>query len=95
MLLQSHGIASFPHPRDVISGLRQGSNRVVHSPDPPETPLPPNFPDGDRYLAYLAVAAGATLVTEDEGALAAAASGDWGFEAIKIAEALQRARLRA
>ena len=41
----------------------------------------------------LAVAAGATLVTEDEGVLAAAASGDWGFEAVAIAEALERARV--
>ena len=93
--LQSHGIASSPHPLDVISDLWQDSNRVVHSPAPPETPLPPDFPDDDRYLAYLAVAAGAILVTEDEGVLAAAASGDWGFEAVAIAEALRRARPRA
>ena len=93
--LQSHGIASIPHPLDVILGLWQGSNRVVHAPAPPETPLPPDFPDDDRYLAYLACATGATLVTEDPGVLDAATSGDWGFEAIPIAEALRRARLHA
>ncbi len=38
-------------------------------PDPPETPLPPDFPDDDRYLAYLAIATGATLVPEDPGVL--------------------------
>lgn len=91
--LQSHGIASSPHPLDIILGLWQGSDRVVHMPAPPATPLPPDFPDDDRYLAYLARATGATLVTEDEGVLAAATSGDWGFEAVTIAEALRRARV--
>lgn len=93
--LQSHGIASSPHPLDIIARLWQDPNRVVYMPFPPEASLPPDFPDDDCYLARLAVATGATLVTEDDGVLAAAASGDWGFEAVPIAEALRRARSRA
>ncbi len=58
-------------------------------------PLPDTFPAKDRYLAYLAVAADAVLVTEDEGVLASAEGGRLGFEAVTIAEALASARTRA
>ena len=83
---------------DIFRLLVQMTKKLERSkfePAPPETPLPPDFPDDDRYLAYLACATGATLVTEDPGVLDAATSGDWGFEAVTIAEALRRARLRA
>lgn len=65
---------------------------AVFAPNPPAVPLPDNFPDDDRYLAYLAVAANAIIVTEDAGVLAAAAGGALGFEAVSIADALSRAR---
>ena len=91
--LQTSGIASSPHPLDMISGLwRQRPDRVVFDPVPPVVPLPTNFPDDDRYLAYLAIATTAIIVTEDEGVLAAAAGGALGFDAVSIADALRRAR---
>lgn len=90
--LQTSGIASSPHPIDVILGLWQRPDRVVFDPVPPVVPLPANFPGDDRYLAHLAVAANAMLVTEDEGVLAAAAGGALGFDAVSIADALLRAR---
>ena len=91
--LQTSDIASAPHPVDVIAGLwRQRPDQVVFEPVPPAVSLPPNFPDDDRYLAHLAIATQAMLVTEDEGVLAAAAGGALGFESATIADALQRAR---
>lgn len=52
----------------------------------------PGFPPKDLYLAYLAIATEAIIVTEDEGVLAAAAGGALGFDAVSIADALRRAR---
>lgn len=72
--------------------MKNNPSRSQFTPDPPAVPLPDNFPDDDRYLAYLAIAANAMLVTEDEGVLAAATGGAWGFEAVSIADALLRAR---
>ena len=82
-----------PRPMNSISDLWR-DDRVVYEPNPSVVNFPPNFPDeDDLYLAYLAIATGAILVTKDIPILNAAASGDWGFEAIPIAEALRRARV--
>ena len=81
-------------PMGRISRL-QSEGRVQFVPNPPEIPLPDAFPDDDRYLAYLAVAAGAVLVTEDPGVLEASAGRALGFEAVTIGEALVRARVRS
>ena len=91
--LQDSGIGSNPHPVDVIGQL--WVDRVTFIPRPPEILLPDSFPDDDRYLAYLAVAADAVLVTEDPGVLEAAAGRALGFEAVTIGEALVRARVRS
>lgn len=88
--LQTSGIASSPHPIDVILGLWQRPDRVVFDAVPPIAPLP-GFPRKDLYLAYLAIATEAIIVTEDEGVLAAA-DGALGFDAVSIADALRRAR---
>lgn len=72
--------------------MKNNPGRSRFAPVPPVVPLPANFPDDDRYLAHLAVAANATLVTEDEGVLEAAAGGALGFDAVSIADALRRAR---
>ena len=61
----------------------------------PAASLPDNFPEDDRYLAHLALASGAVLVTEDEGIHDTAANASLGFEVLHIAEALERARLPA
>ena len=90
--LQESGIGSNPHPVDVISQQWVGSVEFISHPS--ETPLPGAFPDDDSYLAHLALATGAVLVTEDDGVLAAA-GGEVGFEAVTIAEALGWARNRA
>ena len=73
----------------------QSEGRVQFVPNPPEILLPDSFPDDDRYLAYLAVAADAVLVTEDPGVLEAAEGRVLGFEAVTIGEALVRARVRS
>lgn len=91
--LKASGVAVDGDVFRLLVQMTKNLERSKFEHDPPETPLPPDFPDDDRYLAYLAIATGATLVTEDEGVLDAAASGDWGFEAIPIAEALRRARV--
>ena len=91
--LQESGIGSNPHPMDVISQQWVGSVEFISHP--PQAPLPDTFPNDDRYLAHLALAASAVLVTEDEGVLAAAAGGGLGFEAVRVGEALGRARNRA
>ena len=89
--LQTSGIASSPHPIDVILGLWQRPDRVVFDPVPPVVSLP-GFPSKDLYLAYLAIATEAIIVTEDAGVLAAAADGALRFDAVSIADALRRAR---
>ena len=91
--LQDSGIGSNPHPVDVIA--QSWVNRVSFFPYPPEISLPDSFPHKDRYLAYLALAADAVLVTEDAGVLEAAAARALGFEAVTIGEALVRARVRS
>ena len=91
--LQDSGIGSNPHPVDVIA--QSWVDRVRFFPHPPEIQLPDAFPEDDRYLAYLAAATGAVLVTEDAGVLDAAAGGALGFEAVTIGEALVRARVRS
>lgn len=91
--LQSAGIAASPNPLDRIWEMTlQGRVEIVW--EPPQAPLPETFPAKDRYLAHLALAASAVLVTEDEGVLAAAGE-SLGFEAVTITEALERARNRA
>ena len=92
-MLQDSGIGSNPHPVDVIA--QSWVERVRFTPHPPLVQLPDAFPGKDHYLAYLAAAAGATLVTEDGGVLAAAVGARLGFEVIRIDEALKRARNRA
>ena len=71
--------------------MKNNPGRSKFAPDPPEDDIP-GFPRKDLYLAYLAIATEATIVTEDEGVLAAAAGGALGFDAVSIADALQRAR---
>ena len=89
-MLGSSGIKTVPRPLDVIVQMWH-EERVVSVPHPPVVTLP-NFPPKDRYLAHLAIATQAMLVTEDEGVLAAAEGGALGFESATIADALQRAR---
>jgi predicted nucleic acid-binding protein len=91
--LQDSGIGSHPHPMNVIS--QQWVTSVEFIPHPPQAPLLDSFPAKDRYLAHLALAAGAVLVTEDDGVLAASKGGGLGFEALRVSEALGRARNRA
>ena len=58
--------------------------------------LPDSFPTKDRYLAHLALATGAALVTEDSGVLAMRRrTENLGFEILTIDQALERARERA
>lgn len=93
-MLQDAGITTTPHPSELVGQL-WSTGRVDFRARPPAMPLPDTFPAKDRYLAYLAVAADAVLVTEDEGVLASAEGGRLGFEAVTIAEALASARTRA
>ncbi len=67
-------------------------SRVRFIPSPPSVDLPDAFPMKDVYLAHLALASGAALVTEDEGIHDAAGDASLGFEVLRIAEALERAR---
>ena len=91
--LQTSGLAPSPHPIDVVLGLWQRPDRVVFKDVPPIVDsLSGKFPPKDLYLAYLAIAARATIVTEDAGVLAAAVGGALGFDAVSIADALRRAR---
>ena len=71
--------------------MTKNPDRSKYEHVPPSDPLP-SFPDDDLYLAHLAIATQAMLVTEDEGVLAAAEGGALGFESATIADALQRAR---
>ena len=89
--LQTSRIASTPHPIDIITELWKGSERIVVKSVPCVVDLP-DFPPKDLYLAYLAIAVKAIIVTEDAGVLAAAAGGALGFDAVSIADALLRAR---
>ena len=90
--LERAGITLSPHPLDQVWNMMR-LDRVDFVPYPPEIPLPDSFPEDDRYLAYLALAADAVLVTEDAGVLEAAAARALGFEAVTIGEALVRARV--
>lgn len=63
--------------------------------EPPEAGQLDAFPWKDRYLAHLALATGAALVTEDGGVHDAAAEGNLGFEVLRIREAIERARTSA
>jgi hypothetical protein len=76
--------------------IAQGwAGRVRSISHPTSVILPDSFPSKDCYLAYLALASGAALVTEDDGIHTSAATGALGFEVLHIAEALDRARLPA
>lgn len=88
--LQESGIVAAPNPLDVIA--QAWVSRVRFIPSPPSVDLPEIFPMKDVYLAYLALASGAALVTEDEGIHDAAGDPSLGFEVLRIAEALERAR---
>ena len=88
--LQESGIVSDPNPLDVIA--QAWVSRVRFIPNPPSVDLLDSFPRKDFYLARLALASGATLVTEDDGIHTAAAGGALGFAVLHIADALERAR---
>lgn len=88
--LQESGISANPHPMDLIA---QGwAGRVRSISHPTSVTLPDSFPSKDRYLAHLALEAGAALVTEDEGIHTAAGGSALSFEVLHIADALEWAR---
>ena len=92
--LQSAGIGASPSPMDRIwEMILQGRVEILW--EPPLALFPDSFPTKDRYLAHLALATGAALVTEDSGVLDAAKDGNLGFEILTIDQALERARERA
>lgn len=89
--LQESGIVSDPNPMNAVA--QAWVTRVRFIPHPPNVTLPDAFPGKDRYLAHLALEAGATLVTEDDGIRTAVAdSSALSFEVLHIADALERAR---
>lgn len=90
-ILTRSGLALAVDPMERIGRL-QSVGRVRFESAPAVVSLPGGFPEDDRYLAYLALATGAALVTEDEGLQAAAAGDALGFEVLRIADALERAR---
>ena len=90
-ILTRSGLTFAVDPMERIGRL-QSVGRVRFEIAPAVVSLPDDFPEDDRYLAYLALATGATLVTEDDGIHVAAAGGALAFEVLRIAEALERAR---
>ena len=90
-MLWRSGVEVSPAPITIIEELLR-RNRVAMEAEPPAAVLAGPFPEDDRYLAHLALATGAALVTEDGGVHEAAAGGNLGFDVLDIAGAIERAR---